>query len=266
MVGNPGHLRIETNIHDHYPAEGGDNNVSASLLSPSGRGRSASLTQNALPSLRISGEMPRSPVAENLSNMAMSQGIGKARNESRKLLAHILDQLKRRPMPPTLFRSLGNRSAPPEKSLDTVVRTVKVITAMRTKKSKRSNKAPEFDDSDEDFIDDREFHTDGTFDLLSQARDVLLISAAQRWDIFSDRFVFKFMLYFLIHMFPVGTSWKHQKHLQDEVQRIGHPHFSGDGVYKPVVRGRGLLHHLAKRTSKHQNYCLSVSRFSRQSS
>ncbi|KAK7693413.1 hypothetical protein QCA50_002981 [Cerrena zonata] len=187
MVGNPGNLRIETNLQVHPPAGDGDTNVSASLLSPSGRGRSLSFSQNGIPSLRISSEMPRSPVADSLSNMAMSQGIGKARNESRKLLAHILGQLKRRPMPPTLFKSLGNRSLKAEKGLDTVVRTVRVITAMKAKKSKSSNKsAPEPEDSDEDFIDDREFHTDGTFDLLGQARDVLMISAAQRWDIFSE--------------------------------------------------------------------------------
>ena len=188
MVGNPGNLRIETNLYVHPPAEDGADSVSASLLSPAARGRSLSFTSSTTPTLRISSDMPRSPVAENLSNMAMSQGIGKARNESRKLLAHILGQLKRRPMPPTLFRALGNRTSQPEKGLETVVRTVKVIAAMKSKRSRSSNTAPEPEDSDDDFIDDREFHTDATYDLLSQVRDVLMISVAQKWDIFSDRF------------------------------------------------------------------------------
>ncbi|KZT67735.1 hypothetical protein DAEQUDRAFT_712938 [Daedalea quercina L-15889] len=173
-------LRVDTSV--------ADTNKHADLTTPAAAGnRARSLSQSVLPALRISvsPNVEKSPV-EAKKNIE-PPGSSRARNESRKLLAHILSQLQNRPMPPSSLQAMPNLVAPAEKGLGAVVQSVRVaVKHRRTKSEGKTLKGMQADDSDSDLEDDALFSTDTTFDLMSQLKDVLIISAAQKWDILND--------------------------------------------------------------------------------
>lgn len=155
--------------------------------------RARSLSQTILPALRISA-------SPNLNDRSLAEDVrladppgssNKARNESRKLLAHLLSQLQHRPMPPSSLQTIEDMSAPTEKGLGAVVQTVKVaVKHRRTRSEAKAARGLQADDSDSDLEDDAVFSTDITFDLMSQLKDVLIISSLQKWDILNDRHAF----------------------------------------------------------------------------
>ncbi|TFY64025.1 hypothetical protein EVJ58_g2899 [Rhodofomes roseus] len=151
--------------------------------------RAHSLSQSVLPALRISV----SPTVEKFpielgEKHIEAPGSSKARNESRKLLAHLLSQLQNRPLPPSSLQVTQNVVAQAEKGFGAVVQTVKTaVKHRRTKSEAKAMKGMQADDSDSDLEDDAVFTTDITFDLMSQLKDVLIISALQKWDILNDR-------------------------------------------------------------------------------
>lgn len=114
----------------------------------------------------------------------------KALNESRKLLAHLLGQLQSRTLPPPIFDTFKDLSGlSNDKRLADVVKSVRA--AVRLTGGKRDMRVQpsvsQRDDSDEEDESEQGFTTDSTFSLMSQLKDVLLISRAQNWQIFHDK-------------------------------------------------------------------------------
>lgn len=156
--------------------------VEQPLLSP------ASPRTSALPSFRISS-------SPNNEKQPLAPPIGKttnkARNESRKLLAHVLGQLQNRPLPPPIFEAFSsNGDETNDHRLGAILETVKGAVNFKagTRDANRDPHVPvpvTEDDSDDEV--DRTFSTGATLDLMMQLRDVLTISVAQGWQIFDDR-------------------------------------------------------------------------------
>ncbi|TFK42558.1 hypothetical protein BDQ12DRAFT_676416 [Crucibulum laeve] len=118
----------------------------------------------------------------------------RAKNESRKLLLHVLNQLQNRPRPPSVSDTFSNVVPDvTDKRFDAFVGTVKDAVKLR---SNRVGVRSDVDDSDEEI--DQSFSTDTTFDLMVQLKDVLNISVVQGWHIFDD-----------------GSSWHEREKEQD---------------------------------------------------
>jgi hypothetical protein len=94
-----------------------------------------------------------------VSDSSARKGSSTRQTETRKLLLYILEQLKLRPLPPSVF------------SVQTPV--------------VKGPSSTEDDDSDDG---EHTFSTDGVYDLMSQLRDVLFISVIQGWQIFDSRY------------------------------------------------------------------------------
>jgi hypothetical protein len=164
--------------------------TSASPVRPGGNQISAP----RLPALQIptSPQASKPPLSPSFfgPNVSVSNN-SKALNESRKLLAHLLGQLQNRALPPPVFdafRDINNNST--DKGLADMVQTVKA--AVKFKAGRRDDgiqpTASQRDDSDEEDTEDT-FTTDATFSLMTQLKDVLLISRLQNWQIFHGRYV-----------------------------------------------------------------------------
>lgn len=145
-------------------------------LSPSFRERARALSNAALPSRRPSRDdisnttsllPPRSP-------LLVPAGMNKARDESQKLLAHVLDQLRHRPKCPSSY--------PPQSQPTTAAKPVAPRASASRTTSNSQSLDPDSDDSRE-----RAFSPDLAFDLMNRLRDVLMISLAQGWQIFGER-------------------------------------------------------------------------------
>ncbi|KAI0831397.1 hypothetical protein BC628DRAFT_1312212 [Trametes gibbosa] len=188
-------LRVETgHIGGHFVIDGGS--APSSPTSPrspsfsSARERARSISQSVLPSFRISsvGNGDKSgdlkPVS---SSQSASHGLNRARNESRKLLAHILSQLQNRPIPPSLLNSLVHGQSHSEKGIGSVMKSVKgAVKYTGTLRERRTHQPVPQDDTDSGDEQDEGFTTDLTFDLMNQLKDVLVLSIAHKWDIFYD--------------------------------------------------------------------------------
>ncbi|PSR74140.1 hypothetical protein PHLCEN_2v10096 [Hermanssonia centrifuga] len=174
-------LRIETGFNIH------DNSDDGILIEPPTpmreRAQRSSQLQGLLPSLRVTSAIERRP-----QNSALSQGMSKARGESRKLLAHLLGELQRRSMPPPAMEAMDGRATRVEKGLGAVVRSLSGIagTAGGGLSEGKGRRAAVSELSDDDSDDETSFHTDVTFDLMSKLKEVLVISIAQGWDIFYE--------------------------------------------------------------------------------
>ncbi|CCM02372.1 uncharacterized protein FIBRA_04467 [Fibroporia radiculosa] len=179
-------LRLDTS----YLRSDIDNSISSSLATPTSatRSRARSLSQSVIPSF-LPLNSPRaetSPV--DLPNIAVSHGANKARNESRKLLAHLLAQLQGRPLPPSSLYGPSLKSVLNDRGLGAVVQSVKETVKHKRRLSEgRIYDHPSRDESESEVEEEAVFNTDATFDLMTQLKDVLLISAQQKWDILNDR-------------------------------------------------------------------------------
>ncbi|KAF9533011.1 hypothetical protein CPB83DRAFT_806739 [Crepidotus variabilis] len=111
----------------------------------------------------------------------------RARNESRKLLSHVLLQLANRRKPPSVVEALTNASYDPsERGLGALAVSFKeAVKGMKSEKKPDRANTLQGDDSDEETSDT--FTTDETIDLMLQLEDVLTMSLAQGWMIFDDR-------------------------------------------------------------------------------
>lgn len=147
-----------------------------------------------LPTLQIPSSPQANKTPPSPSFIAPSIYVSnnsKALNESRKLLAHLLGQLQNRVLPPPVFDAFRDiDSNGNDKGLADVVQTVK--DAVRFKGGKRDfgiqSTASQRDDSDDEETE-QTFTTDATFSLMTQLKDVLLISRLQNWQIFHDKYV-----------------------------------------------------------------------------
>lgn len=182
-------LRIDTDasgVDDEPIPPTPDTRFSARLVGSGARERAVSFSQG-LPSLRIStaGNSEKQSASRDVVNVTATQGSQKAKNESRKLLAHLLDQLQRRPMPSSTYDAYDQAKG--GIGISAVVRTVKSAVGSKSKGSvdERRPSLSTSDDEDAD-VEEAAFYTDGTLDLMSQLKDVFLIASLQKWNLFSD--------------------------------------------------------------------------------
>lgn len=108
---------------------------------------------------------------------APAPGISKARDESQKLLAHVLEQLRHRPKFPSSCLP-PFQTAPSAKSI-----------FPRPSASRTTSEVQSLDPENEE-ISERTFSPDLAFDLMNRLRDVLMISLSRGWQIFSERYEF----------------------------------------------------------------------------
>ena len=164
--------RIDTSVTREAPRFD-DDYLEASPL----RTFPSKLSGLGFPSVRLS----TSPIADEPSSTNHPQpapaDLRVRRNESWKLLSHVLRQLAHRKKPPPVKDVVWNN--------DTTVRgfggTLKdFVKLMPDKRVGIQN------DSDDE--ESRDFSTDETFDLMIQLKDVLTMSIAQGWKIFDDGF------------------------------------------------------------------------------
>ncbi|KAJ3845083.1 hypothetical protein F5878DRAFT_655339 [Lentinula raphanica] len=126
---------------------------------------------------RTSFEKPPSSPRRDTSLKNISRG-----NESKKLLAHVLDQIKDRHMPPSVREALSStaENVNEKKSGSFIGR------AVNRKHSRKEGKAAVYADDESEDEDEGVFSTDSTLDLMTRLRDLLLISAKQGWELFDD--------------------------------------------------------------------------------
>jgi hypothetical protein len=101
-------------------------------------------------------------------------GISKARDESQKLLAHVLEQLRHRPKCPPSY--------PPQFHAAPVAKPI----IPRPSSSRTASEGQSLNVDNED-ISERAFSPDLAFDLMNRLREVLMISLSRGWQIFSKR-------------------------------------------------------------------------------
>ncbi|KAI0306458.1 hypothetical protein B0F90DRAFT_1808156 [Multifurca ochricompacta] len=100
-------------------------------------------------------------------------GISRARDESQKLLAHVLEQLRHRPKsPPT--------SLPPSQAIP-IAKSISLRPS-----TSRTNSDVHLLDQDGEDGPERAFSPDLAFDLMNRLRDVLMISLSHQWQIFNE--------------------------------------------------------------------------------
>ncbi|KAF8478567.1 hypothetical protein DFH94DRAFT_633058 [Russula ochroleuca] len=152
--------------------------------SPTFRERARALSNAAIPSSRRTSQddalregnignttsllPPRSPLP------VLSPGISKARDESQKLLAHVLEQLRHRPKCPPSYTS-QSYAAPVAKSIIARPSALRTTSEFQTLNSENEDTS------------ERAFSPDLAFDLMNRLRDVLIISLSHGWQIFGER-------------------------------------------------------------------------------
>jgi hypothetical protein len=138
-------------------------------------------TANALPSFHISPSDP-----PRLSEKLQSSKH-RIREESRKLLAHVLSQLQHghRTLPPPIYDAFTTvKDEIAGNGFAVIAETVRGVVKMRAGRPVAAPTSNFDDEGEED--DGRVFSTDATLELMTQLRDVLIISAAQGWQIFDE--------------------------------------------------------------------------------
>ncbi|KAI6166988.1 hypothetical protein EDD17DRAFT_1752337 [Pisolithus thermaeus] len=136
------------------------------------RGASARTPISATPAtiqIPLTPREVQSPPSPRLAKLASFQNTSHARDESRKLLALLVDQLLGRPKPPSVFEPSGTQYS--------AGNTVK--SNRRRQDSLLYASLPTNDDSDEEDGSSDGFSTDSTFDLMVRLKEVLLFSMSQ---------------------------------------------------------------------------------------
>ena len=163
-------------------------------LASSSTSRGRSFSQVKLPSFRIStAGSPKSPSRRSFGyerpSVAQHQDpTQKYRDESRKLLAHILGQLRDRTRPESVFNGFKSGGAydPESRDLRTTVRAIRGVVKLRAGRVPQArSQTPTQGDSDSD-VEEGTFSTDSTFNLLSQFVSALAVAVRAGWQIFDD--------------------------------------------------------------------------------
>lgn len=168
-------------------------NASHDQVSPSTSvGRSFS--QVKLPSFRIPTPGPpksprrRSFGSEHPSVVQQPNTTQRYRDESRKLLAHILGQLRDRAKPESVFNAFksGETTGVESRDLRTTVRAIQGVVKFRAGLTPRER--PEVSAQGDGDSDNEEgtFSTDSTFNLLSQFVSALAVAVNAGWQIFDE--------------------------------------------------------------------------------
>ncbi|TFK89146.1 hypothetical protein K466DRAFT_545801 [Polyporus arcularius HHB13444] len=186
-------LRVDTS-NSPFVIDG--NSPSASPSSPKSpsfgtftKDRARSISQSVLPSFRISsvGDTKSNISGPSASKQAGAPGANRARNESRKLLSHILSQLQSRPLPPPYLSTLVYGAGQNDKGSGSVMKSMKgAVKYTGTLRERRTHQPLPQDGSDSEDERQEGFSPDITIDLLNQLKDVLTVSNVHGWDIFYD--------------------------------------------------------------------------------
>lgn len=148
------------------------------LSVPRVRGRSRTFSQVASPFKSNNAVGEGLSIAENKHG-----GAGKALEESRKLLSHILNELANRPRAPSVWSEFKNGHQDSKKGGSSIARHGSGDKAFKAKEmAMRTFSLPDSEDEDELL-----FSPDIAYDLLSKLRDILLIAHTHNWHIFDDR-------------------------------------------------------------------------------
>ncbi|KAJ3801305.1 hypothetical protein GGU11DRAFT_741651 [Lentinula aff. detonsa] len=172
------HLRIDT----EWPVD--DNSI---LLPQTSAFSSLSATNPSghdVPSLRVSTsptrtsfEKPPPPPRRDTSLKNANSG-----NESKKLTAHVLDQIKDRTMPPTVHDALASAA----ENLNEKKSGSFIGRAVKRKYTGKDGKVALYSADESEDEDEGAFSTDSTLELMTRLRDLLTLSAKKGWQIFDD--------------------------------------------------------------------------------
>jgi hypothetical protein len=149
-----------------------------------------SLTPPSSPGLNVPTiNVPDNSYSEKASAALWPQQSLKStnrRNESRKLLSHLLDQLRGRPMPPRIHDALFSQQKKSTTGLNGLVGTVREAVKLASKDDRQTHLN---DTEDVEDTDDGAFSTDSSFELMLQLKDILSVSILQGWQIFEERYM-----------------------------------------------------------------------------
>jgi hypothetical protein len=135
--------------------------------------RANSRAASLRPPQGIAGSGP-SPLLSPASAFSMPLPVvSRARDESQKLLAHVLEQLRHRPKPPSP-NSLPSQALPAAKY---------IIPRQSTSRTNSDAQQPDIEGDDDS---ERTFSPDLAFDLMNRLRDVLVISLSHSWQLFDE--------------------------------------------------------------------------------
>jgi hypothetical protein len=153
--------------------------------SPGGSNTSASLTPSPSFYIPLSPSVDKYSPSAQLARMALSQrdSANHAREESKKLVGLLLDQLSSRTRPPPIFDALNvHATSLTEAGLGNIIGAVRNVVKQKSHKRSQSMK----EDSDDEGSAHIIFSSETTFDLMVQLKDVLLFSASQGWQVFDQ--------------------------------------------------------------------------------
>ncbi|KAG1756739.1 uncharacterized protein EDB91DRAFT_1332497 [Suillus paluster] len=152
---------------------------------------SATLTPSPSFYIPLSPNVDKSSPSAQLARMALSQrdSADHAKEESRKLVGLLLDQLSSRTRPPPIFDALNvHATSPADAGLGHIIGAVRNV--VKQKSHKRGTSTPVLrsmkEDSDDEGSGNVVFSSETTFDLMVQLKEVLLFSASQGWQIFDQ--------------------------------------------------------------------------------
>ncbi|KIJ69367.1 hypothetical protein HYDPIDRAFT_36436 [Hydnomerulius pinastri MD-312] len=137
--------------------------------------------------------IPLTPGGEKLSpsthlaKVAVSENTSHARDESRKLLRLLLEQLHNRPKPPPVYETFNFQTNDTrQRRLGQILGVVKNTVTSNPLRPNTSlpTSQPSKDDSDDDGDETDVFSTDATFELMVQLKEVISFSVSQGWQIF----------------------------------------------------------------------------------
>ncbi|KAG1891051.1 hypothetical protein F4604DRAFT_1566337 [Suillus subluteus] len=146
---------------------------------------SASITPSPSFYIPLSPNVDKHSPSAQLARMALSQhdSVNHAREESKKLVGLLLDQLSSRTRPPPIFDAFNVHATPStEADLGHIIGAVR--NAVKQKSHKRLQSMKE--DGDDERSDCVVFSSETTFDLMVQLKEVLLFSASQGWQVFDQ--------------------------------------------------------------------------------
>ena len=171
--------RIDTSVTLEVPSSD-DDYLEASPLPTS----PSNFSRLGLPSFRLSNSS--SPISDGSSSTyrpdPIPTNLRVRRNESRKLISHVLHQLSHRKKPPPVKDMLWNGNNDMNtRGFGMVTGTLKnFVKFVPDKRVDIQN------DSDDE--ESRDFTTDETLDLMIQLEEVLTMSIEHGWKIFDDGF------------------------------------------------------------------------------
>lgn len=168
-------------------------------VSPSTSG-ARSFSQVRLPSFRLSNTgPPKSPPRRSFGFERPSvthhpDPTQRYRNESRKLLAHILGQLRDRTKPQSVFNAFRSSESHGVESRDlrTAVRAIQGAVKLKAGLSSQERPGAAAQDDNDSDNEGGSFSTDSTFNLLSQFVSALSVAVNAGWQVFDDGYEIAF--------------------------------------------------------------------------